>query len=127
MDDMLGEEHPARTTPFPVKPSSRGCSSRNDSLSLQELAKEDAHPRRSGEADEIGHPLSSLDVEMFEEKIIVLVAKDESTGATLAYDCFAKGCRDVRLQTDGEPAMLDMQQAIAEARMGDAAHRNSPA
>ena len=31
-----------------------------------------------------------MDYELLEEKIIVLVAKDESTGATLAYECLAK-------------------------------------
>ena len=54
----------------------------------------------------------------------VLVAKDESTGATLAYDCEAKGPsdvwvmkqfardledwgrRDIHFKTDGEPAIV---------------------
>ena len=36
------------------------------------------------------------------------------------------GRRDVRLQTDGEPALLALQQAIAEARKGDTVLRNSP-
>ena len=72
------------------------------------------------------------------------MAKDESAGAKLAYDYFAKDPpeewvvrllvrdledwrRDVRFQTDGEPAMLALQQAIAEARKGDTVQRNSPA
>ena len=88
-------------------------------------------------------PLVSLDYEMLEEKITVLVAKDEANGAVLSYDCFAKGPsddwvvkqlvrdledwgrRDVRLQTDGEPAMLALQQAIAEGRKGETVQRNS--
>ena len=41
-----------------------------------------------------GHALVSLDYEMLEEKITVLVAKDEATGAVLAYDCYAKGPSD---------------------------------
>ena len=71
------------------------------------------------------------------------MAKDEGTGAVLAYDCFAKGpsenwvvkqfvrdldhCgrRDVRLQTNGEPAVLALQQAIAEGRKGETVQRNS--
>ena len=36
------------------------------------------------------------------------------------------GRRGVRLQTDGEPAVLALQQAIAEARKGDTVQRNSP-
>ena len=74
----------------------------------------------------------------------MLVAKDESSGATLAYDCEAKGPgdewvvrqlsrdledwgrRDICLQSDGEPAMFALQQALAEARSGTAVQRNSP-
>ena len=37
------------------------------------------------------------------------------------------GRRDVRLQADGEPTMLALQQAIAEARKGDTVPSNSPA
>ena len=37
------------------------------------------------------------------------------------------GCRGVRFQTDGEPAMLALQQAIAEGRKGDTVQRNSHA
>ena len=57
-------------------------------------AKDDVHLRKSRDADETGHPLISLDYEMLDEKIIVLVAKDETTGATLAYNCVAKGPAD---------------------------------
>ena len=69
----------------------------------------------------------SLEYAVLEEKIIVLVAKDESTGATLAYDFLAKcpaddwvvrqlvrdledwGRRGVRLQRIGDagPAASD--------------------
>ena len=74
----------------------------------------------------------------------MLVAKDETSGAALAYDYIAKapgdvwvvgqfvrdledwGRRDVRLQTDGEPAMFALQQAVAKARKGDSVLRNSP-
>ena len=76
----------------------------------------------------------SLDYEMFEEKVTVLVAKDETTGAVLAYDCFAKGPsddwvvkqfvrdleewgrRDIRLQTCGEPAMHSSRRSPRTAR-----------
>ena len=40
---------------------------------------------------------------------------------TIAY----WGRRDVRLQTDGEPAMLALQQAIAAGRKGETVQRNS--
>ena len=80
---------------------------------------------------------------MLQENVIVLVAEDETSGAVLSYDCLAKGPgdnwvvrqfvrdledwgrRDVRLQTDGEPAMLALQQAIAKARKGDTVLKNS--
>ena len=50
-------------------------------------AKEDAHPKKSRDAEDTGHPLVSLDYEMLEENIAVLAAKDETSGATLGYDC----------------------------------------
>ena len=78
----------------------------------------------------------SMDYELLEEKVTVLAAKDESSGATLAYDCEAKGPsdewvvrqlardledwgrKDICIQSDGEPAMITLQQALAEARSG---------
>ena len=66
-----------------------------------------------------------------------LAAKGQ-TSATLAYgpaddwivrqlvrDLEDWGRRDVRLQTDGEPAMIALQQAIVEARKGETAQRHS--
>ena len=68
---------------------------------------------------------------MMEEQLTVLVAKDESTGAILAYDCEAKGPsdvwamkqfvrdledwgrRDIQFKTDGEPAIVAVQSAVA--------------
>ena len=46
----------------------------------------------------------SMDYELLEEKVTVLVAKDESSGATLAYECEAKGPGDdwVIRQLDGD-------------------------
>ena len=40
-------------------------------------AKEDPHRQRSREVDQGGHPLVSLDYESLEEKLTMLVAKDE--------------------------------------------------
>ena len=87
----------------------------------------------------------SLDYELLEKKVIVLVAKDETSGAVLADDFVIKGpgddwvfkqlirdlvdwCRhDIRVQTNGEPARLGLQQAIANARKGATVQWNSPA
>ena len=75
---------------------------------------------RKREDDKGGRPLVSLDYESLEEKTTVLVAKDKTSGAGLAYDCLVKepgddwvvgqfvrdpedwGRRDVRFQTDDE-------------------------
>ena len=154
--DVLGtspaEEYPARTKPSLVKPSSEEIARHETThcplrswcpACAAASAKEDAHLQRSREAGEGGHPLVPLDYEFLQEKITVLVAKDEKSGAVLAYDCLAKepgddcvfgqfvhdledwGRRDVRFQTDGEPAMLALQQAVAKARKGDTVLRNS--
>ena len=73
----------------------------------------------------------SMDYELMEEQLIVLVAKDESTGAIQAYDCEAEGPsdvwamkqfardledwgrRDIHFKTDGEPALVAVQSAVA--------------
>jgi hypothetical protein len=34
----------------------------------------------------------SMDYELLEQNVTLLVVKDETSGATLAYDCEAKGC-----------------------------------
>ena len=78
----------------------------------------------------------SMDYELLEQKVTVLVAKDETSGATLAHDCEAKGPsdewvvrqmsrdledwgrRDLCVQSDGEPAITALQQALAESRSG---------
>ena len=146
------EKYPARVKPSPAKPSSEEIARHEAShcpyrswcpACVAASARDGPHPKQRREAEEPGHALVSLDYEMLEEKITVLVAKDEVTGAVLAYDCFAKGPSDdcvvkqlvrdledwgrqnVRLQTDGEPAMLALQQAITEGRKGDTVQRNS--
>ena len=76
----------------------------------------------------------SLDYEFLEGPVTVLIGKLKPSGAALAYTCMAKGpgdawvvkqfvrdmeawgLKDVCLKTDGEPAMLAMQEAIARAR-----------
>ena len=99
MDDA-GEEHPARIKPSPMKPSNEEvarheathCPYRNwCPACVAASAKEDAHPRKRRKDDEVGHPLISMDYELLEKKITVLVVKDERSGAVLAYDCLAKG------------------------------------
>ena len=152
--DEAGEEHPARIKPSPMKPSNEEvarheathCPYRNwCPACVAASAKEDAHPRRRCKDDEVGHPRISMDYELLEKKITVLVVKDETSGAVLAYDSLMKGAgddlvvsqlvrdledwgrHDIRLQTDGEPAMLALQQAIADARKGATIQRNSPA
>ena len=87
------EEYPARVKPSPAKPSSEEIARREATrcpyrswcpACVAASAREDPHPKRRREADEPRHPLVSLDYEMLEEKITVLVAKDEATGAVLA-------------------------------------------
>ena len=75
----------------------------------------------------------SLEYGMFEEKISVLVVEDETSAVTLAYDCVAKWPadewvvrqlardlerRDICVQSDDEPAMIALQQALAKPRPG---------
>ena len=103
MDVTIGEEHPARVKPSPVKPSSDEVA-RHGTIHcpyrswcpacVATSAKEDAHLRRRCEDDKTGRPLVSHYCELLEEKITVLVAKDETSGAVLAYDCLDEGPSD---------------------------------
>ena len=76
----------------------------------------------------------SLDYEFLEGAVTVLIGTIKPSGTALAYKCTAKGpsdqwvvkqlvrdletlgLKDICLKTDGEPAMLAFQQAVAEAR-----------
>ena len=91
--DEAGEEHPARIKPSPMKPSNEEvarheathCPYRNwCPACVAASAKEDAHPRKRRKDDEVGHPLISMDYELLEKRITVLVVKDERSGAVLA-------------------------------------------
>ena len=107
--------------------------------------KEDRHTRTSSLDTDTGLPVLSLDYEFLEGPVTVLVGKIKPSGAVLAYTCAAKGpsdtwvvsqiardleawgMKDICLKTDGEPAMLAMQEAIARARTSRTIPRNPPA
>ena len=146
------EEHTARVRTTPTKPSSAEVASHEAThtpyrswckVCVAASAREDPHPRRKQRDEETGLPMISMDYEFLEEKVTVLVAKDESSGATLAYDCETKGPgddwvirqldrdledwgrKDICVQSDGEPAIIAVQQALAEARSGTTMLRNA--
>ena len=146
------EEHIAKVKTTPTKPSSAEVASHEAThcpfrswckVCVAASAREDPHPRRKHRDEETGFPMISMDYELLEEKVTVLVAKDESSGATLAYDCESKGPsdewvirqldrdledwgrKDICIQSDGEPAMIALQQALADARNGVTMQRNS--
>ena len=98
------EAHEARSKPSPRRPSSEAIEAHYRThcpfrswcpVRVAASGREDPHPREKGRAAEDGLPVVSMDAELMEEQLIVLVAKDESTGAILAYDCEAKGPSDV--------------------------------
>ena len=107
--------------------------------------KEDAHARSANLDVETGLPVLSLDYEFLEGSVTVLVGTVKPTGAVLAYTCTAKGpsdawvvrqvardldtwgFKDICLKTDGEPAIVALQQAVAEARSARTIPRNPPA
>ena len=107
--------------------------------------KEDAHSRSNGCDVETGLPILSFDYELLERPVTVLIGKLRPSGAALAYSCTAKGpsdtgvikqivrdlenwgIKDICLQTDGELAILALQDAIAKARSPRTIPRNPPA
>jgi len=107
--------------------------------------KEDAHARATSLDVETGLPVLSLDYEFLEGPVTVLIGTVKPSGAALAYTCTAKGpsddwvvkqlvrdletwgLKDICLKTDGEPAILALQQAVAKARSSRTIPRNPPA
>ena len=115
-------------------------------ICVEAKAREDPHPRgHGGQDEETGLPTVSMDYELLEEKITVLVVKDNSSGSTLCYDCTVKGPsdtwvikqlvndlenwgrKDICLKTDNEPSMKAMQRAVDELRVHKTVPRNPPA
>ena len=73
--------------------------------------------------EETGLPTISLDYETIGDEITIWLAKDKESGAAVAYDYKNKvpsdklgSEADMVLKTDGDPAMVALQMAIAEAR-----------
>ena len=84
----------------------------------------------------MGLPVIDFDYDLLEEKLTVLIVRDAQSGAKLAYDCEVKGPGDdwvvkqmardfevwgttkIFLMSDGEPATIALQQALAKARPG---------
>ena len=149
------EAHPTKLKPSPTLPSreevaqhyATHCPYRSwCPICVAASAREDPHRRKTaGRDSESGLPVVAIDYELLEEKITVLVARDLESGATLAYDCEAKGPsdawmikqfvkdledwgrKDVCIKSDGEPAIIAVQSALAEARTGRTVPLNPPA
>ena len=109
-------------------------------------AREDAHRRhKDGHDEKYGLPTISLDYELLEEKITLMVAKDEPSGSVLAYDCLCKGATDewvikelvkdldawgrkeICVKTDGEPAIVAFQTELMRVRQDRTVPQNPPA
>ena len=115
-------------------------------ICVRSKAKEDPHRRHpDGHNEEHGLPIISMDYELLEDKEVMLVVKDEVSGAVLAYDCTCKGPgdewvpkqlardldawgrKDICLKTDGEPAIMAVQREVAKLRSGRTVPLNPPA
>ncbi len=115
-------------------------------ICVKAKAKEDPHRRKAdGYGEENGLPIISLDYELLEEKMTMLVAKDNATGCVLSYDCICKGPndewvvkqlikdietwgrKDICLKTDGEPAIVALQTEVIKQRTARTVPMNPPA
>ena len=148
------EAHDARIKPSPTAPTAIEVA-RHDAthvpyrswcpICVAASAKEDSHPRKGKKHTEMGLPIIDFDYDLLVEQLTILVVRDAQSGAKLAYDCEAKGPgddwvvkqlardlevwgrTDIFLQSDGEPATIALQQALAKARPGcQTLMRNSP-
>ncbi len=143
----------------PMKPSAEDIAAHNLThlpyrnwcpVCVAAKAREDAHPRSSGQGEDGGVPIISMDYNFVdgknsEDEIKMIVAKHEPTGLVVAYTVTAKGPsdgwvvkrlaqdieefgqRDIILKTDGEPAIVSLQGAVQGARQGRTIPRNPPA
>ena len=100
--------------------------------------KEEAHKkvREQGEV-----PTVSMDYKSFgeasteEDKVTMIVVKDETTGCAAAHVCEQKGADDIDLfghsgvvlKGDGEPALVQVQSATKEKRTHPTICQNPPA
>ena len=57
-------------------------------------AREDPHPSRTKTETEEGLPVVQADYGLLEDHLTLLIVNDRQSGATLAYDCEAKGPGD---------------------------------
>ena len=127
-------------THLPYRPWCRVC--------VESKGKEDPHPRgRQDEDDKSGLPVVAFDYqEMNEElQLRLLVGKDEATGMVIAHQTVCKGPKDtwlmrkvvndlkdigrpdIMLKTDGEPAIVAVQDEIQSRRSGRTIPRNPAA
>ena len=110
--------------------------------------KEDAHKKAQVKGEK---PIVSMDYKTFgenpgeDDKMTMVVMKDEMTGCVAAHVCQTKGATDqwivdrlcddielfghteVILESDGEPSMVQVQGAIREKRAHGTICQNSPA
>ncbi len=116
----------------------------------QACGKEDAHPRGAQtEEDKSGLPIVSLDYPSINEgtdkELKMIVGTDETTGNKLAHFVTCKGLADewvirkmikdfeemdrahMILKTDGEPAIVAVQNRLQALRPGRTVPRNPPA
>ena len=135
-----GEVAKHELTHMPYRPWCRVC--------VEARGKEDPHKQKKRDPDdESGLPIVSLDYQEMNEKLMLrlLVGKDEATGCVLAHSAVCKGPRDewlmrrivndlrelgrpdIILKTDGEPAIVAVQEDVQSRRPGRTIPRNPPA
>ena len=114
---------------------------------MKARGREDAHKKGQIKGEK---PIVSMDYKTFgenpgDDKITMIIMKDESTGCIAAHVCQSKGatdqwvvdrlCDDVELfghtevilKSDGEPAIVQVQSAIKDKRAHGTICQNSPA
>ena len=134
------EQH--NLTHFPYRSWCSAC--------VKAKGREDAHPRDAQtEEDKTGLPIVSLDYQSInddtEAEIKLIIGKCESTGNVIAHTVLCKGLGDewvirrivrdleeldkghVILKTDGEPAIVAVQNRLQALRNGRTVPRNPPA
>ena len=151
------EEPPIRVAKSPRSPTSLEIDNHNTThtphrswcpICIQGRGKEDAHKRQ--DKDHGGKPVVSADYKSFghdedDDKITVIILKDEDTGLMSSHRCDRKGASDgwvidqikddidnmghteVIFKTDGEPSIIQVQEKVQELRSHRTIPQNPPA
>ena len=154
------QDPPVRVARDPGAPTEREVEEHNAThlphrswcpVCVKARSKEDPHDKRSRKKEQDGKPIVAMDYKSFgedadgDDKLTMIVLKDQVTGCVAAHVCLQKGASDqwtvdrvcddldmfghteIVLKSDGEPAIMQVQNAVKASRVHPTICQNPPA